>query len=48
MRYKKGDKVIIKSREWYNENKDESGIITFSTDRGDYNVTKEDGVSLAE
>ena len=42
MRYKKGDKVIIKSREWYNENKDESGIITFSTDRGDYHVTKED------
>ena len=29
MRYKKGDKVIIKSREWYDENKDESGIITF-------------------
>ena len=42
MRYKKGDKVIIKSREWYDKNKDESGIITFSTDRGDYNVTKED------
>lgn len=42
MRYKEGDKVIIKSREWYNENKDESGIVTFSTDRGDYNVTKED------
>ena len=42
MKYKKGDKVIIKSRKWYNENKDESGIITFSTDRGDYNVTKED------
>ena len=42
MRYKKGDKVIIKSREWYDKNKDKSGIITFSTDRGDYNVTKED------
>ena len=42
MRYKEGDKVIIKSREWYNENKDESGIVTFSADRGDYNVTKED------
>ena len=42
MRYKEGDKVIIKSREWYDKNKDESGIVTFSTDRGDYNVTKED------
>ena len=42
MRYKKGDKVIIKSREWYDKNKDESGIVTFSTDRGGYNVTKED------
>ena len=42
MRYEKGDKVIIKSQEWYNKNKDESGIITFSTDRGDYNITKED------
>ena len=42
MRYKKGDKVIIKSRDWYDENKDESDIITFSTDRGDYSVTKED------
>ena len=42
MRYKTGDKVIIKSREWYDKNKDESGIITFSTDRGDYSVTKED------
>ena len=42
MRYKKGDKVIIKSREWYDKNKDEFGIVTFSTDRGDYNVTKED------
>lgn len=42
MRYEKGDKVIIKSREWYDKNKDESGIITFSTDRGDYHITKED------
>lgn len=42
MRYEKGDKVIIKSREWYDKNKDESGIITFNTDRGDYNITKED------
>ena len=42
MRYKTGDKVIIKSRDWYDENKDESDIITFSTDRGDYSVTKED------
>ena len=42
MRYKKGEKVIIKSREWYDKNKDEFGIVTFSTDRGDYNVTKED------
>ena len=42
MRYKEGDKVIIKSREWYDKNKDESGIVTFSTDRGDYNVTKDD------
>ena len=42
MRYEKGDKVIIKSREWYNKNKDESGIIAFSTDRGDYHITKED------
>lgn len=42
MRYEKGDKVIIKSREWYDKNKDESGIITFSADRGDYSITKED------
>lgn len=42
MRYKKGDKVIIKSQEWYDKNKDESGIITFSADRGDYSITKED------
>ena len=42
MRYEKGDKVIIKSREWYDKNKDESGIITFNTDRGDYHITKED------
>ena len=42
MRYEKGDKVIIKSREWYDKNKDESDIITFSTDRGDYSITKED------
>ena len=43
MRYKKGDKVIIKSREWYDENKDESGIITFNADRGGgCNFTKQD------
>ena len=42
MRYKKGNKVIIKSREWYDKNKDESGIITFSTDRGRCNFTKQD------
>ena len=42
MRYKKGDKVIIKSREWYDKNKDESGIITFSADRGGCNFTKQD------
>ena len=43
MRYTKGDKVIIKSREWYDENKDESGIITFNADRGGgCNFTKQD------
>lgn len=42
MRYEKGDKVIIKSREWYDKNKDESGIITFSVDRGGCNFTKQD------
>ena len=42
MNYKKGDKVIIKSREWYDKNKDESGIITFSADRGGCNFTKQD------
>ena len=43
MRYAKGDKVIIKSREWYDKNKDESGIITFNADRGGgCNFTKQD------
>lgn len=42
MNYTVGDKVVIKSREWYNKNKDEYGIITFSTDRGGYNFTKQD------
>ena len=42
MRYAKGDKVIIKSREWYDKNKDESGIITFSAYRGGCNFTKQD------
>ena len=42
MRYKEGDKVIIKSREWYDKNKDESGIITFNADRGGCNFTKQD------
>lgn len=42
MRYTKGDKVIIKSREWYDKNKDDSGIITFSADRGGCNFTKQD------
>ena len=42
MNYKKGDKVIIKSREWYDKNKDEYGIITFNADRGGCNFTKQD------
>ena len=42
MNYKEGDKVIIKGREWYNENKDEYGTIIFSTNSGDYSFTKED------
>ena len=31
MRYKVGDKVRIKSIDWYNENKDEDGIVELST-----------------
>ena len=42
MNYKKGDKVIIKSREWYDENKDEYGIITFSAGRGGCCFTEQD------
>lgn len=30
MRYRKGDRVRIKSLEWYNENKSETGFITFN------------------
>ena len=31
MKYKEGDKVRIKSLDWYNENKDEDGIVELST-----------------
>lgn len=42
MSYKEGEKVIIRSLKWYNENKDEFGTIIFSTESGDYSFTKED------
>lgn len=42
MTYKEGDKVIIKSQEWYNKNKDKYGAIRFSTESGDYYFRKED------
>ena len=42
MRFKVGDRVRIKSLDWYNENKDEYGTIIFSTESGDYSFTKED------
>lgn len=42
MSYKEGEKVIIRSLKWYNENKDEYGTIIFSTESGDYSFTKED------
>ena len=31
MKYNAGDKVRIKSLDWYNENKDENGIVELST-----------------
>lgn len=31
MRFKVGDRVRIKSLDWYNENKDEDGIVELST-----------------
>ena len=31
MKYNVGDKVRIKSLDWYNENKDEDGIVELST-----------------
>ena len=42
MRFKVGDRVRIKSLDWYNENKDEYGTIIFSTESGDYSFIKED------
>ena len=48
MRYKKGDKVIIKSREWYNENKDESASLHLVPIEVTITLQKKMSVSLAE
>ena len=40
MKYKVGDKVRIKSLDWYNENKDEFGVVL--VENGDYMFCKSD------